>query len=56
MNIQRMFETIQLLVDTYPAALQWRDDEHDETPGMTAARLLQGHPPYCDKIHDLLCI
>jgi hypothetical protein len=40
MNIHRMLETIQLLIETYPAALQWRDDEHDETPSMIATRML----------------
>jgi hypothetical protein len=49
-KIQRMLETIQLLIDTYPAAVQWRDDEHDETPGLIATRmLLQSYSGSSDK-------
>ena len=60
-HLDRMMQTIQLLADAYPASLQWRDDDQDETPGMmvtrcfdTAADHPEGLRPYREQLLDVL--
>lgn len=59
-QMDRMMETIQLLADTYPASLQWRDDDQDETPGMMVTRWFdtadrpERLQPYREQLLDLL--